>query len=155
VSPVAGPAAQPVELPHTWRPLGVRIMLWAVGTLLIVLLVFVWIGLGEDIRSQFTLFERVTLVIIGVLLFITYYGLLRCKVVASADGLRVVNGYRSRRFEWSQVIGLSLPRGAPWATLDLSSGTTLSVMAVQGSDGARAHRAARDLRVLIATHTPS
>ena len=145
----------PVALPHTWRPLGVRIMLWAVGTLLIVLLVFVWIGLGDDIRSQFTIFERVTLVIIGVLLFITYYGLLRCKVVATTDGLRVVNGYRSRRFEWSQVIGLSLPRGAPWATLDLSSGTTVSVMAVQGSDGARARQAARELRVLIATHTPS
>jgi hypothetical protein len=154
VSSVPAPAARPLTLPHTWRPFGVRIMLWVVGSMLVALLVLVWIGLGDDIRSEFTLFERITLVIIGVLLFITYYGLLRCKVVARADGLQVVNGYRTRRFEWSQVIGLSLPRGAPWATLDLSSGTTISVMAVQGSDGARARRAARELRVLIATHTP-
>jgi hypothetical protein len=144
-----------VPLPHTWRPFGVRIMLWVVGTGLIVLLVFVWIGLGDDIRSEFTLYQRITLVFFGVLLFLTYYGLLRCKVVATEEGLRVVNGYRSRRFEWSQVIGVSLPRGAPWATLDLSTGTTVSVMAVQGSDGVRARRAARDLRRLIAAHTPS
>jgi 4-amino-4-deoxy-L-arabinose transferase-like glycosyltransferase len=149
------PVNPPVALPHTWRPLGVRIMLWVVGTLLIALLVAVWFGLGDDIRSQFTVWQRITLVLFGVLLFITYYGLLRCKVVARADGLQVVNGYRTRRFEWSQVIGLSLPRGAPWATLDLSSGTTVSVMAVQGSDGARARQAARELRVLIATQTPS
>lgn len=148
------PVAQPMALPHTWRPFGVRLMLWVVGTLLVALLVAVWIGLGDDIRSEFTVWQRITLVLFGVLLFITYYGLLRCKVVASADGLQVVNGYRTRRFVWSQVIGLSMPRGAPWATLDLSSGTTVSVMAVQGSDGARARRAARDIRVLIATHTP-
>jgi predicted DNA repair protein MutK len=145
----------PLSLPHTWRPLGVRVMLWVVGALLIALLVAVWIGLGDDIRAEFTVFQRVTLVLFGVLLVVVYYGLLRCKVVASPEGLRVVNGYRDRRFEWSQVLGISLPRGAPWATLDLSTGTTVSVMAVQGSDGDRARRAVRELRALIAERTPS
>ena len=34
--------------------------------------------------------------LIGMLLFVTYYGLERCKVVATDDGLTVVNGYRTR-----------------------------------------------------------
>ncbi len=144
-----------MALPHTWRPFGVRVVLWIVGTLLIALLVAVWIGLGDDIRGQFTPWQRLTLVLFGVLLFVTYYGLERCKVVATDEGLTVVNGYRTRRFEWTQLIGLSLPRGAPWGTLDLSDGTTASVMAIQGSDGARARRAVREIRKCIADHTPT
>ena len=30
---------------------------------------------------------------------------------------------------------MHLPPGAPWATLDLADGTTISAMAIQGSDG--------------------
>ncbi len=36
---------------------------------------------------------------------------------------------------------MHLPPGAPWATLDLADGTTISAMAFQGSDGARAQTA--------------
>ena len=95
------------------------------------------------------------MVIIGILLFVTYYALVRCKVVAVETGLTVVNGYRTRRFEWSQLIGISLPRGAPWATLDLSDGTSVSVMGIQGSDGDRARRAVREVRACIAANTPT
>ena len=52
------------------------------------------------------------------------------------------------------MIQASLRRGAPWATLDLSDGTTVSVMGVQGSDGARARRAIREIRAAIAANTP-
>jgi hypothetical protein len=144
-----------VTLPHTWRPLGVRLALWVVGSLLIVLLVAVWILIGADVRRQFSPYQRVTLVIIGLLLFVTYNGLARCKVVATETGLTIVNGYRTRRFAWSQLIQLSLPRGAPWATLDLSDGTSVSVMGIQGSDGTRARRAVREVRACIAAHTPT
>jgi hypothetical protein len=147
--------ASGVALPHTWRPLGVRLALWVVGSLLIVLLVAVWILIGASIRSQFSPYQRVTLVIIGLLLFVTYNGLARCKVVATETGLTIVNGYRTRRFAWSQLIQLSLPRGAPWATLDLSDGTSVSVMGIQGSDGTRARRAVREVRACIAANTPT
>jgi hypothetical protein len=148
-------APPPVTLPHTWRPRGVRVALLLVGTVLTVLVVAVWIGIGADIRSQFTPFQRATMVVVAILLFITYYALVRCKVVAGSTGLTVVNGYRTRRFEWSQLIGLSLPRGAPWATLDLSDGTSVSVMGIQGSDGPRARRAVREVRACITAHTPT
>ena len=147
--------AAPLELPHTWRPLGTRLALFFFGGLLVAVCAVFWIAIGPEMRSEFTPLQRVTLVLFGVLLFVTYYGLERCRLVATAQGLTVVNGYRTRRFEWSQVIGLSLRRGAPWATLDLSNGTTTSVMGIQGSDGDRARRAVREVRRCIAAYTPN
>jgi hypothetical protein len=75
-------------------------------------------------------------------------------VTASEDAVTVVNGYRRRDYEWSQVVDVSLRRGAPWAGMDLSDGTQISLVAIQGSDGARAERAVRELRAVIAAHTP-
>jgi hypothetical protein len=123
--------------------------------MLLVLLAWVWFALGADLRSQFTVFQRITLVLMGLLLFGSWHALVRSRVTASDDGLTVVNGYRTRRFEWSQVISASLRRGAPWATIDLSDGTTVAAMGVQGSDGERARRAIREIRATIAAHTPA
>jgi hypothetical protein len=142
------------SLPHTWRPFGVRVAVWVFGGLLLALVVVVWLELGDDIRAQFTPFQRGTLVFIGLMLFSAYYALVRSRVTATTDGLTVVNGYRKRSYEWSQVIGVSLRRGAPWGTLDLSDGTTVSLIGVQGSDGARARRAVREIRAAIAKNTP-
>ena len=64
-----------------------------------------------------------------------------------------MNGYRRRDFEWSELIGVNLRRGAPWAGIDLSDGTSISALAIQGSDGDRARRAVVDLRRLIAENT--
>ena len=50
----------------------------------------------------------------------------------------MVNGYRSRRFEWNEVVAVTLRPGSPWAVLDLADGTTVPAMGIQGSDGARA-----------------
>lgn len=151
-----GPAAGPVapQLPKTWRPLGVRVAVWLFGAMLLALIVAVWIGIGAEIRSQFTPFQRGTLVFMALLLFATWNALVRSRVTATSAGLTVVNGYRKRSYEWSQVIGVSLRRGAPWGTLDLSDGSTLSLIGVQGSDGERARRAIREIRAVIAEHTP-
>jgi hypothetical protein len=147
--PVTAPA-----LPHTWRPFGVRVAVWALGLMLIGLCAAVWIGLGDDVRAEFTLFQRGTLVFVAVLLGSAWAGLVRSRVTATAEALIVVNGYRKRVYEWSQVISVSLRRGAPWGTLDLSDGTTISLIGVQGSDGERARRAVREIRATIAANTP-
>jgi hypothetical protein len=70
-------------------------------------------------------------------------------VVAEAGRLVVVNGYRRHVYEWPEVITVSLPRGAPWAMLDLADGTSQAVMGIQGSDGDRAIRAVRELRQIL------
>ncbi|MCW2836563.1 MAG: hypothetical protein JWQ15_677 [Marmoricola sp.] len=141
-------------LPHTWRPLGVRVAVWVLGSMLLALFGAVWIAIGAETRAQFTLFQRGTLVFMLLLLFGTWNALVRSRVTASKESLTVVNGYRTRTYEWSQVIGVSLRRGAPWGTLDLSDGTTISLIGVQGSDGERARRAIREIRAAIAANTP-
>ena len=144
-----------ITLPHTWRPYGARVAGVVLGGLLLLLVVVVWIALGSDIRARFSVFQRSTLVGFGVLGFVAWYALMRSRVSADERGVTVVNGYRRQEFEWSQVVGVNLRRGAPWAGMDLSDGTSISMLAIQGSDGQRAVRAVRQLRRLVAeqSHT--
>jgi hypothetical protein len=142
-----------VSLPHTWRPYGARVAGAILGGMLLVLVIAVWIALGDDIRSRFALVQRVTLIGFGALGFVGLYAVMRSRVSADEQGLTVVNGYRSRVYEWSQVVGVNLRRGAPWAGMDLSDGTSISMMGIQGSDGQRAVRAIRQLRQLLAENS--
>jgi hypothetical protein len=119
------------------------------GVLLVVVCGFAWFGFDESIRDRFTLFQRSTLVFLGLLAAAVGYALMRSRVVAEADHLVVVNGYKRREFEWAEVVAVHLPPGAPWATLDLSDGTTVPAMGIQGSDGDRARAAVRELRTLL------
>jgi PH (Pleckstrin Homology) domain-containing protein len=143
----AGPAT--VGLPHTWRPFGVRMAGAVFGGALLVVCAFAWFGFDEETRAKFTPFQRGTLVFLGLLGFAVFYALVRSRVVATADRLVVVNGFRRREYEWPEVIAVHLPPGAPWAVLDLSDGTSAPAMGIQGSDGARAATAVRQLRALI------
>ena len=92
---------------------------------------------------------RVTLLAMGAGFAVIGWALGRARVTAEQASLVVVNGFRTRRLEWEQVLGVHLPSGAPWATLDLADGTTISAMAFQGSDGKVARDGVRQLRALI------
>jgi hypothetical protein len=142
-----------ITLPHTWRPFGARIAGVVLGGMLLALVVGVWIAWGSDVRARFTLFQRSTLVAMGLIGFSVLYALMRSRVSADAHGVTVVNGYRRRAYEWSQVVAVNLRRGAPWAGMDLSDGTSISMLAIQGSDGQRAIRAVRELRRLLAENS--
>ena len=138
----------PLSLPHTWRPLGVRIMGSVLAFMLLVVCAFAWFGFDAETRARFTFFQRSTLVFLGLLAFAAGYALTRSRVVATANTLVVVNGYRRKEYEWAEIIAVHLPPGAPWVTLDLADGTTAAAMGIQGSDGDRARRAVRQLRAL-------
>ncbi len=142
-----------VALPHTWRPLGVRLAAGLVGGVLLVVCVFAWLAFGAETRARFTAFQVGTLVSLGILVAGIGYALARSRVVAEPGRLVVVNGYRRREFTYAQVLAAHLPPGAPWVTLDLADGTTVSAMGIQGSDGDRARRAVRELRTVISEQT--
>jgi hypothetical protein len=146
--PAASEAA-PVALPHTWRPLGVRLAVIFFGGMLFVICAFAWFGFDPSVRARFTFFQRATIVTLGLLYAAVGHALARSRVVASEAGITVVNGYRRHVYDWAQVVAVRLTHGAPWATLDLADGTTVSVLAIQGSDGDRARTAVRELRTLI------
>ena len=137
-------------LPVTWRPLGPRVMGVALGTGLLVVLGFAWFSIDQETRDKFTIFQLATIIALGLLAFSVMYALVRSRAEAHEDRLVVVNGYRRRDYEWAEVVAVHLPPGAPWVTLDLADGETASVMGIQGSDGERARRAARELRAIVA-----
>ena len=149
--PAGSEPARPatVPLPHTWRPFGVRLAGVVFGGALLVVCAFAWFGFDEETRARFTSFQRGTLIFLGMIGFAAWYALVRSRVVATVDRLVVVNGYRRHEYEWAEVIAVHLPPGAPWAVLDLADGTSASALAIQGSDGARARAAVRQLRALL------
>ena len=137
------------DLPLTWRPFGARIAATVGGAGLVVVCLAAWVAFPPEVRAKFTVFQQLTMLFLFALAFAAWFALVRSRVVAAIGGLTVVNGFRRRDLEWAQVVAVHLPRGAPWATLDLADGTTLSLLAIQSSDGDRARSAVRTLRVLL------
>jgi hypothetical protein len=143
------PADSEVPLPRTFRPFGVRLAIYVAGGLLMLVTTVMWLALPTEIRAQFTPLQIATILVLGLMFYAGGYALARSCVVAREDGLTVVNGYRTRRYEWNEVLAVSLRSGSPWAELDLSDGTTVAAMGIQGSDGPRALRQVREVRALV------
>jgi PH (Pleckstrin Homology) domain-containing protein len=143
------PADSERALPRTFRPLGVRVAAFVLGGLLVLVVLVMWFSFPAEVRSQFTVLEIGTVVGLGAMFYLAGFALARSRLVAREDGLTVVNGYRSRRYDWNQVIRVGLRPGGPWAVLDLSDGTSIAAMGIQGSDGDRAQRQVRELRGLV------
>jgi Bacterial PH domain len=144
------PAPLPtLTLPHTWRPLGVRVSGALFGCVLVIVSAVSWLSLPADIQEVFTTFQRITMLLLSLVAFAAWFALVRSRVVAEQDRLVVVNGFKRREFAWPQVVSANLGRGAPWASLDLADGTSVPAMGIQGSDGARARKAIRELRALV------
>jgi hypothetical protein len=137
-------------LPHTWRPLGPRVVGVAVTVALVTVVAVGWFSFDAETRGKFTWFERGTLAFFGLIYLTLMLALIRSRAVAYADRLVVVNGYRRHEYEWPQIVAARLPPGAPWVTLDLADGETASVLGIQGSDGQRARTALRELKALVA-----
>jgi hypothetical protein len=73
----------------------------------------------------------------------------RPKVVATLDGVTVVNLLRTTHLAWPQIVRVYLRQGDPWVYIDMSNGDTLPVMGIQTSNGKpQAITAARELRAL-------
>lgn len=148
-SPVPSSPDLFVPLPHTWRPLGVRLAVVFFGVLLAVVFVMAWVGFSPETRATYTPFQIVTLGLLVVGGAGVGYGVARARVVASETGVVVVNGFRRHEVPWGDVDSVRLPAGAPWARMRLVDGRQVSLTAIQGSDGARARRAAAELAALV------
>jgi hypothetical protein len=127
----------------------VRLALLFFGGLLAVVCVAGWIAVGADVRSRVTVYQRGTMVLIAAMAAAVAWGLVRCRVTAREGGIEIVNGYRRHAYEWPEVLAVRMPRGAPFATLDLADGTNAMAMGIQSADGDRARVAVRELRELV------
>jgi len=138
-----------VALPHTFRPRGVRIAAYLFGGLLLAVSTVIWFSLPQNVRDQFTLFQRGTVTFFAVAACVAGQALARSRIEATAVGATVVNGYKSRHYDWNEIVSITLGGGNPWAKLDLSDGTSVSAMGIQGSDGARAMTQVKQVRALV------
>src|SRR4051794_2262610 len=100
------PTSQPVSLPHTWRPFGVRMASAVLGGGLLVVIALTWVGFDAETQARFTWLQRGTVLAILLLGFALVFALVRSRVVAKPERLVVVNGYRRREFEYAEVVGV-------------------------------------------------
>lgn len=112
-----------------------------------------WSLLSVDVRADFTLFQRLTLLLFVAGVLAVLYGIYRTSARAEDTGLTVTNGYRVHRYEWAEVVRVSLGPNRPWVLLDLADGSTVSVMAIQTSDKTLAVRSVRELASILAQRT--
>lgn len=143
------PAAGSPALPRTFRPLGPRIAGFVFAVVLLAAFLGLWFTFPEETKQQISVLQRATVagfVLVGVALLMA---LARSRVTATESGLVVVNGYRRREYEWAEVVAVRMPPGAPWPTADLADGTTVSMLGIHSSDGARARSAVVEINRLL------
>lgn len=94
--------------------------------------------------------------IIGLALAVVVFCYRQATVRATPDrdGVTVRNLAVTRRLDWSEIVSVRFGQGRPWVQLDLTSGQSLAVMAIQRADGARGTAEARRLATLVAAHEP-
>ncbi len=143
----------PVPLPRTYRPFGARLAAATAGAALVAATAVLWLLLSSDVKSAFTPVQRVTVIVFVGAILAALYAVARGALIADSAGVTVTNGFRTRRFEWAEVVRVSLTTHRPWALLDLADGSTVSVMAIQSADGQRATTAVRELAALLAERT--
>ncbi len=139
-------------LPRRFRPLWARRVIIPMQVLVVVVFAYgaVVVAGGPDPWAPY---DRGSIVVVGFLIVAFLQRLAGVRVDADDDGVTVVNILRRRRLEWAQVVAVRLPPADPWLILDLSDGTSLAAMGVQGSDGAYARRQAQELAQLVAVKT--
>jgi len=145
-APASGPELP--ALPVTFRPTRTRVVLLTVGAVMFVVITAVGLTLEQLSPGERSSFVFVALLFFGVLALLS-----RPKVVASEDGVTVVNLTRTRSLSWPEILRVNLRTGDPWVFLDLSDGTSMPALGIQpGIAKEQAIRDARALRALAESH---
>ncbi|WJY68123.1 PH domain-containing protein [Corynebacterium auris] len=85
---------------------------------------------------------------------LSWFALTRPRVRANEDGVEVRNIIGTRFYPWLVIYGLSFPRGARMARLELPEFEYVPLWAIQAGDGAAALDAVTKFRRLEAAYMP-
>lgn len=99
---------------------------------------------------QFGVVDQVAIIGIGVCLGAGILTFGRSRVDADASGVVVRNLFVRHVLPWSAVRAVRFDRHSSWASLLLSNGDEISVLAIQAGDKEHAVRAVEGLRALLA-----
>ncbi|WP_265446833.1 PH domain-containing protein [Flexivirga meconopsidis] len=136
----------------TFRPRRSRIVSIVAAVATVVVFAIVGIQVPRGGENGWSGQDSVALVVFGVAiaLFLLRYALVHAKPTES--GLHVQNLISSRDIPWAEIVNVQFGGGPPWLILELADTETLSVMAVQRSDGDRAMAEAQRLAALVDAH---
>ncbi|MFZ5871885.1 MAG: PH domain-containing protein [Actinomycetota bacterium] len=134
---------------RAFRPRRARPLAYAVGAAWLLMMLALAFLLPVDMGA----FDRAGFVVLGLLVLWFMHRQASVVAVPSERGLHVRNLFLSRNLEWAQIVGVRFGGGAPWVTLDLADGDSLSVMAVQRADGEYGVAESRRLATLVQRHS--
>lgn len=118
-------------LPTTFRPRNIRLVAYGLAALILFTMVVLAVVLPHD----WTLGDRVGLVLLGAAIGGGLHLLARPRLELTERRVTVVNVIRTHVLVWPEIIDARMPVGEPWPSVDLADGSTLAVMAIQSSDG--------------------
>lgn len=109
----------------------------------------VMVTLAVVMPAPFAPADRIGLVAFGGLVAGLLHLVGRPRVVATRQGLTVINSLRTHQYEWAEVVRVNMSVGEPWPTLDLADGSSVGAMGIQGAERDRAAKALGELRALL------
>lgn len=98
--------------------------------------------------------DQVAMGLLGVVIAGAVLLFARPRVRVGPAGVAVRNLLAYRVIPWSDVVGVSFPRGARWARVDLPDDEYVPVMAIQSVDRQHAVDAMDGLRALLGRYRP-
>ena len=147
------PAPRPVSVVP--RRLRVICVLAAIAIVTVMTVVAVLLKSSTTGVVAFQTADQVAMMGLGLAMGAAVLWVARPRVDADARGIRVRNVLGDHELPWSVVRAVLFDRHSPWATLLLSNGDELAVLAVQAADKERAAVAVEALRALLAASRPA
>ncbi|MFB9895198.1 PH domain-containing protein [Planobispora takensis] len=132
-------------LPVVWRPKVGPIVAYGLA----VLLMLGAVAMAVFLPPPFTIVDKIAVVALAGLVCWVLHLLGRCRVEADERGITLFNVLKVHRYEWPEVIAVTLTESEPWAKIDFSDGMTIGAMGLQGSEKERTARQVRELAALI------
>ncbi|MEN3318801.1 MAG: hypothetical protein V7643_2202 [Mycobacterium sp.] len=123
----------------------------------LILAAHITVGALLKISSTGVIFQtadQVAIALLGVVIAGAVLLFARPRLRVGAAGVAVRNLFGYKLIPWSDVVGVSFPRGARWARVDLPDDEYIPVMAIQAVDKERAVDAMDRVRGLLARYRP-
>lgn len=131
---------------------------FAYGAAFLIAAAHIAVGFLLKIRSSGVIFQtadQVAMGLLGVIIGCLVLLFARPRLRVGSDGVAVRNLLAYRLIPWSEVVGVSFPKGARWARVDLPDDEYIPIMAIQAVDKERAVDAMDEVRELLARYQPN
>lgn len=99
--------------------------------------------------------DQAAFVVIGMIFVGVILTLLRIRVRAGAPGVEIRGPFRTRLWDWDDVVGITFPRSSRWPRLELPAYEYAGIWAIQTSDGQQAVDAMGRMREVVEGYKPS